>query len=110
MKGKNKAGWSNVAMATGYKQTQATMVQMRAVVYEGPFKVSIKHVEKPTIKHPNDVIVKGTSPVMHRGLVCTMTDAVPSPHQSPRLASVEGTSTRSVLLSNNAHSNASRVQ
>ena len=24
MKGKNKAGWSNVVMATGYKQTQAT--------------------------------------------------------------------------------------
>ena len=39
------------------------MVQMRAVVYEGPFKVSIKNVEKPTILHPNDVIVRGTSPV-----------------------------------------------
>ena len=36
------------------------MVQMRAVVYEGPFKVSIGKVNKPTILHPNDVIVKGT--------------------------------------------------
>ena len=36
------------------------MVQMRAVVYDGPFKVSIQNVEKPEIQHPNDVIVKST--------------------------------------------------
>ncbi|KAF7796057.1 hypothetical protein EIP86_007228 [Pleurotus ostreatoroseus] len=37
------------------------MVQMRAVVYEAPFKVSIRNVEKPKILHPNDVIVKITT-------------------------------------------------
>ena len=42
------------------------MGQMRAVVYEGPFKVSIGKVDKPKILHPNDVIVKGTSPVVSR--------------------------------------------
>ncbi|THH00351.1 hypothetical protein EW026_g2182 [Hermanssonia centrifuga] len=37
------------------------MVQMRAVVYDEPFKVSIQNVEKPTLLHPNDVIVKITT-------------------------------------------------
>ncbi|KAI0344301.1 GroES-like protein [Trametopsis cervina] len=37
------------------------MVQMRAVVYDSPFKVSIRNVEKPQIQHPNDVIVKITT-------------------------------------------------
>ncbi|KAG6856607.1 hypothetical protein H0H87_002562 [Tephrocybe sp. NHM501043] len=32
---------------------------MRAVVYDGPFQVSIQHVKKPTILHPDDIIVKG---------------------------------------------------
>ncbi|KAJ3539556.1 hypothetical protein NM688_g6345 [Phlebia brevispora] len=34
---------------------------MRAVVYDEPFKVSVRHVEKPKILHPNDVIVKVTT-------------------------------------------------
>lgn len=34
---------------------------MKAVVYEGPFKVAVKQVEQPKIQHPNDVIVKVTS-------------------------------------------------
>jgi len=34
---------------------------MRAVVYEGPFKVAVKQVEDPKIQHPNDVIVRITS-------------------------------------------------
>jgi len=34
---------------------------MRAVVYKGPFEVSIEDVEKPKIQHPNDVIVRITS-------------------------------------------------
>ncbi|KAI0089765.1 hypothetical protein BDY19DRAFT_84361 [Irpex rosettiformis] len=37
------------------------MVKMRAVVYDEPFKVSIREVEKPQIQHPNDVIVKITT-------------------------------------------------
>ncbi len=34
---------------------------MRAVVYQGPFKVAVEEVEDPKIEHPNDVIVKLTS-------------------------------------------------
>jgi hypothetical protein len=36
-----------------------TMSTMRAVVYDSPFKVSVRNVPKPTILHPDDVIVKG---------------------------------------------------
>lgn len=32
---------------------------MRAVVYDKPFSVSVREVPKPTILHPDDVIVKG---------------------------------------------------
>ena len=39
------------------------MVQMRAVVYDEPFKVSVRNVQKPQIEHPNDVIVKSESSV-----------------------------------------------
>ena len=62
------------------------MVQMRAVVYDGPFKVSIQNVEKPEIQHPNDVIVKGR-PILVSYRV--MTDIVP-PVQSRLPASAEG--------------------
>jgi len=34
---------------------------MRALVYRGPFDVSVDNVEDPRIEHPNDVIVKITS-------------------------------------------------
>jgi glutathione-independent formaldehyde dehydrogenase len=34
---------------------------MRAVVYRGPFEVSVDNVDDPRIEHPNDVIVKVTS-------------------------------------------------
>lgn len=35
--------------------------KMKAVHYEGPFKVSVKEVEVPKIQHPDDVIVKVTT-------------------------------------------------
>ena len=35
--------------------------KMKAVHYEGPFKVSVKDVELPKIQHPDDVIVKVTT-------------------------------------------------
>ncbi len=35
--------------------------KMKAVHYEGPFKVSVKEVELPKIQHPDDVIVKVTT-------------------------------------------------
>ena len=35
--------------------------KMKAVHYEGPFKVSIKEVELPKIEHPDDVIIKVTT-------------------------------------------------
>ena len=31
---------------------------MKALHYDGPFKVSIQEVEKPKIQHPDDVIIK----------------------------------------------------
>ena len=34
---------------------------MKAVVYKKPFEVAVENVDDPTIKHPNDVIVKITS-------------------------------------------------
>ncbi|KIP05754.1 hypothetical protein PHLGIDRAFT_36265 [Phlebiopsis gigantea 11061_1 CR5-6] len=35
--------------------------KMRAVVYEEPFKVAVREVERPKIQHPCDVIVKVTT-------------------------------------------------
>lgn len=35
------------------------MSTMRAVVYDKPFSVSIQKVQKPSILHPDDIIVKG---------------------------------------------------
>jgi glutathione-independent formaldehyde dehydrogenase len=34
---------------------------MKAVVYQGPFKVAVEDVEDPRIEHPNDVVVRITS-------------------------------------------------
>ena len=34
---------------------------MKAVVYQGPFSVSVEEVPDPELQHPNDVIVKITS-------------------------------------------------
>ncbi len=34
---------------------------MRAVVYKGPFEVAVESVPDPSLKHPNDVIVRITS-------------------------------------------------
>jgi hypothetical protein len=35
--------------------------KMKAVHYEGPFKVSVKEVDTPKIEHPDDVIIKVTT-------------------------------------------------
>ncbi|KAF7305252.1 Glutathione-independent formaldehyde dehydrogenase [Mycena chlorophos] len=37
------------------------MAKMRAVVYDEAFKVTVREVDKPTILHPDDVIVKVTT-------------------------------------------------
>lgn len=34
---------------------------MKAVHYEGPFKVSVKEVDVPKIQHPDDAIIKVTT-------------------------------------------------
>ena len=34
---------------------------MKAVVYEGPFKVAVKDVPEPAIQGPNDAIIKITA-------------------------------------------------
>jgi Alcohol dehydrogenase GroES-associated len=35
--------------------------KMKALNYQGPFKVKVEEVPKPTIEHPDDVIVKITT-------------------------------------------------
>lgn len=44
--------------------------KMKAVHYEGPFKVSVKEVEGPKIQHPDDAIIKvttaGMAPALER--------------------------------------------
>lgn len=39
--------------------TKAT--SMKAVHYEGPFKVSVKEIAMPKIEHPDDAIIKITT-------------------------------------------------
>jgi glutathione-independent formaldehyde dehydrogenase len=34
---------------------------MKAVVFQGPFKLQIEDVPKPKIEHPDDIIVKITT-------------------------------------------------
>jgi hypothetical protein len=45
--------------------THGMSSKMKAVHYEGPFKVSVREVEMPKIEHPDDVIVKVTTAGMH---------------------------------------------
>jgi hypothetical protein len=35
----------------------AAMATMKAVNYKGPFEVAVEDVPKPTIQHPDDVLV-----------------------------------------------------
>jgi threonine dehydrogenase-like Zn-dependent dehydrogenase len=35
--------------------------KMKALFYDGPFKVSVKEADMPKIKHPDDVIIKVTT-------------------------------------------------
>ena len=35
--------------------------KMKALFYDGPFKVSVKETDLPKIKHPDDVIIKVTT-------------------------------------------------
>jgi len=34
---------------------------MQALHYDGPFKVSVKEIQRPKIEHPDDVIIKVTT-------------------------------------------------
>lgn len=38
-----------------------TETKMKALHYDGPFKVSVKEIELPKIEHPDDCIVKVTT-------------------------------------------------
>lgn len=42
-------------------QTETTM---KALNYQGPFKVAVEDVPKPSIEHPDDVVVKVTTSCM----------------------------------------------
>jgi len=39
----------------------ATATMMKAVNYQGPFKVKVENVERPKLEHPDDIIVKVTT-------------------------------------------------
>ena len=38
-----------------------TATKMKALHYDGPFEVSVKEIDLPEIKHPDDVIIKVTT-------------------------------------------------
>lgn len=38
--------------------------KMKAVHYEGPFKVSVKEIDRPKLQHPDDAIIKVTTSCM----------------------------------------------
>ena len=38
-----------------------TETKMKALHYDGPYKVSVKEIELPKIEHPDDVIIKVTT-------------------------------------------------
>lgn len=46
---------------TAENSTNTSGDKMKAVHYEGPFKVSVKEISLPKIEHPDDVIVKVTT-------------------------------------------------
>ena len=39
----------------------ATETKMKALHYDGPFKVSVREIDLPKIEHPDDVIIKVTT-------------------------------------------------
>ena len=39
----------------------STTTTMKAVNYQGPFKVKVEDVERPKLEHPDDIIVKVTT-------------------------------------------------
>lgn len=41
--------------------TEGEEMKMKAVNYQGPYKLKIEEVPRPTIEHPDDVIVKITT-------------------------------------------------
>jgi hypothetical protein len=43
------------------EDTMATETKMKALHYDGPFKVSVKEIDLPKIQHPDDVIIKVTT-------------------------------------------------
>jgi hypothetical protein len=51
----------NTPASSADTSTSMSGDKMKAVHYEGPFKVSVKEIGLPTIQHPDDVIVKVTT-------------------------------------------------
>ena len=54
---------TNSKPLTDQTKSAATMGdgKMKALHYEGPFKVSVKEIERPKLEHPDDVIIKVTT-------------------------------------------------
>ena len=42
-----------------------TQTKMKALHYEGPFKVSVKEIGLPQIQHPDDCIIKVTTCLLY---------------------------------------------
>jgi hypothetical protein len=58
---RDQANKRPAAEARGKKATMATETKMKALHYDGPYKVSVKEIDLPKIEHPDDVIIKVTT-------------------------------------------------
>jgi hypothetical protein len=48
-------------MSTAEVRTSDAARTMKAVNYQGPFKVKVEDVPRPKIEHPDDVVIKITT-------------------------------------------------
>lgn len=51
----------------------AAMGDMKALHYDGPFKVAVRNVARPKLEHPDDVIIK-VSPARESWLCVSLTN------------------------------------
>ena len=61
----------------------AAQTTMKALHYEGPFKVAVKEVPLPKIEHPDDVIIKVTTAGETALLLFYFPRVKPHVHDSP---------------------------
>jgi hypothetical protein len=59
--GDNKESERDTTTAATTTTENAMGEKMKALFYDGPYKVSVKETDLPKIKHPDDVIIKVTT-------------------------------------------------